>query len=67
MQFIVSINVKEHLDNPQRIWEATQYNENTRAFEFRKPCFEPQLLSGCSNEQVTSPSLISVFSSGKWI
>lgn len=67
MQFIVSVNVKEHLVNPKRIWEATQYNENTRAFEFRKPGFESQLLSGCNNEQVTLPSLFSVFSTGKWI
>ena len=51
MQFIVSVNVKEHLVNPERFFvcvcEATQSSENARAFEFRKPGFDSQLLSGC--------------------
>ena len=44
MQFIVSVNVKEHLVNPERFFlcvcEATQSSENARAFEFRKPGFD---------------------------
>lgn len=51
MQFIVSVNVKEHLVNPERFFfffcEATQSSENARAFEVRKPGFDSQLLSGC--------------------
>lgn len=48
MEFIVSVNVKEHLVNPERICEATQSSENARAFEFRKPGFESQFLRGCN-------------------
>lgn len=65
MQFIVPVNVKEHLVNPERIWEATQYCE--KAFEFRKPGFVSQFHHGCYNRQVASSSLISIFSSGEWI
>jgi hypothetical protein len=35
MQFIASINIKEHLVNPERIWEAVHCTENARAFEFK--------------------------------
>ena len=60
MQFIVSLNVKEHLVNPERFFffsfEATQSSENVRTFEFRKPGLESQLLTGCDNRQVMSPT-----------
>lgn len=60
MQFIVSLNVKEHLVNPERFFffsfEATQSSENVRTCEFRKPSFESHLLTGCDYRQVRSPT-----------
>lgn len=40
MQFIVFVNGKEHLVNRERLWEATQDNEDAKALEFRKPGLE---------------------------